>query len=240
MKETFKSRVTSSFVTPLIAGTVLTVLAPLGTGNFSFAYRAVYWIGLCFAGGLGAMVGQYALARFVPDVSTLIRTLVQSATATLAVAPFVLFLSAQISPIGVLLTLFYIWVIAVVITSVAELAGRKTMSETPDGPSRPPLMDRLPIGMRDATLYGVTSEDHYVRVHTSSGEHMLLMRLADVDALAQPLAGLSPHRSWWVAEDGVESVTRKDGKLTIRLKDATDVPVSRAGAARVKDAGWLT
>jgi len=65
------------------------------------------------------------------------------------------------------------------------------------------------------------------------------MRLGDVEGLAQPLAGLSPHRSWWVAEQGVAAVRRTQGEMLIALKDGTDVPVSRTGAARVKAAGWL-
>jgi len=40
------------------------------------------------------------------------------------------------------------------------------------------FMDRLPMKMRAAELYAIQAEDHYLRVHTSAGQEMILMRLA--------------------------------------------------------------
>ncbi|MGB3457297.1 MAG: LytTR family DNA-binding domain-containing protein, partial [Litorimonas sp.] len=77
-------------------------------------------------------------------------------------------------------------------------------------------------------------------VRTSAGDHLMLLRLADVPDLARPVGGLSPHRSWWVARDGVADVAREGGRLALRLHDGTQVPVSRAGAKRVREAGWLS
>ncbi|GHB00051.1 LytTr DNA-binding domain protein [Algimonas arctica] len=235
----FANRVLSNLVTPVIAGSVLTVLAPFGTHRLDLAWRALYWVSLCLAGGLGALAAHQLMLRFKLPVVGWRHTLVQSFGSTVAVAPFVIAGFANYSPRASALTLFYIWVIAIVITVVAELAGRSAAKEALNAEARPALMDRLPLHLRDAALYAAMSEDHYVRLHTSAGDHLILMRLGDVDGLAKPLAGLSPHRSWWVAEQGVTEVRRRGGKMLIALKDGTDVPVSRAGAARVKAAGWL-
>lgn len=220
------------------------VLAPFGTHNFSFLGRAVFWVGMCLAGGLGALSVQLAIKRWMPSLTGWRYTLLQSLGATAAVAPFVIggfgYGFGQISPASLVITLFYIWVIAIVITAVGELAGRQSTSPQDEGSQRSALMDRLPLHVRGADLYGVISEDHYVRIHTSAGSHMVLMRLADVEDLARPVSGLRPHRSWWVAEDGVAQIKRDGGKFVIELKDGTPVPVSRAGAQRIRDAGWLT
>ena len=65
------------------------------------------------------------------------------------------------------------------------------------------------------------------------------MRLSDAIKEVAPLAGLKTHRSWWVAEQGVDAVKRKEGKTIILLKNDSRVPVSRSGQKTVKDAGWL-
>ncbi|WP_427454644.1 LytTR family DNA-binding domain-containing protein [Litorimonas sp. WD9-15] len=225
-------------LTPLLAGVVLAILAPFGTSSFSVAFRLIYWIGLTLAGGLGAMGAHFILSRKAPATSVLIWAGLQSAGATLAVAPFVFNLHTHSGFGPILTTLFYIWVVAIVITAFGQLAGRRHISTEPE-PSRPALLDRLPASFRDATLYAISSEDHYVRIHSAAGEHMLLMRLTDAEDLAAPLVGLKPHRSWWVAEAGVESVTKSSGKTIIQIKSGTVVPVSREGAKRVREAGWI-
>lgn len=237
-------RRTLSFVaTPAIAGGILTILAPLGTHTSPLLPRAAFWIGLCFAGGLGAMAVRLLVNRFRPTIKGWRRIVLQSLGSTLAVAPFVIIGGNIRSPSGMLMTLIYIWIIAMVITTFGELTGQQAAAGHETGPApdakRPALIEKLPMKFRDATLYAVTSEDHYVRIYTSQGEHMMLMRLADVDALAQPISGLRPHRSWWVAEAGVATVERSSGKLTLVLKNDIRVPVSRSGAAAVRDAGWL-
>ncbi|MGB6317785.1 MAG: LytTR family DNA-binding domain-containing protein [Litorimonas sp.] len=225
---------------PALAGAVLTVLAPLGTDSMGLPLRAVFWVGLCLAGGGGAWAVERCLRRSGWTLSPYTLGLLQSLGATAAVAPFVILGLDIATPISMALSLFYIWVISATITAVGVLTSRNRPLPAEDMAARPPLMDRLPVGMRDATLYAVSSEDHYARVRTSAGDHLMLLRLADVPDLARPVGGLSPHRSWWVARDGVADVAREGGRLALRLHDGTQVPVSRAGAKRVREAGWLS
>ena len=106
-------------------------------------------------------------------------------------------------------------------------------------PARPALYERLKPSLRSAEIYALSAEDHYVRVITSAGDDLILMRLSDAITEAAPLIGLSPHRSWWAAEGGTAGVKRSGGKVVITLKNDAVVPVSRNGAKALRDAGWL-
>ncbi len=163
--------------------------------------------------------------------------------ATLAVSPFVLSIFSTLNVGSVALSLFYIWVISITISTIGILSDRaREGNETRPSEAlttRPPLMDRLPPQFRDATLFALKSEDHYVRVFTDKGSHLLLMRLSDAEDLAQPTPGAKPHRSWWVTEAGVATITRQDGKPLIRLKSGEDVPISRSGAKTLREKNWL-
>jgi hypothetical protein len=224
--------------TPILAGIVLAILAPFGTSYFTAPIRFIYWIGLALAGGFGAFVVDFIIRRKAPDTSIWLWSILQSAGATLAVAPFVFGIHTQVGVGPFLVTLFYIWVVAIVITAFGQLAARRDKAQTPKA-TQPLLLDRLPPKFRDAALYAISSEDHYVRIHSAAGEHMMLMRLSDAEDLATPLPGLKPHRSWWVAEAGVDNIAKSDGKLQITLKSGVQVPVSREGAKRVREAGWI-
>jgi DNA-binding LytR/AlgR family response regulator len=103
----------------------------------------------------------------------------------------------------------------------------------------PAFADRLPVKFRAGTIYAVSAEDHYLRVHTSLGETMVLLRLADAVRELASLEGLQTHRSWWVAKQGLADASRGDGKVTLTLKSGGEAPVSRTYQKAVKDAGWL-
>jgi len=237
MPPIFKHRMVTRLITPFIAGVVLGILAPFGSSNFDVVFRFTFWIGLTLAGGIGAIAAASLQMRFAPDLSAVWRAAILSIGATAAVSPFVFSLNTPSSATGLILTLFYIWVIAIVISSVGLLAEPRQKGSPPDTKTAP-LLERLPPKFREAQIYAISSEDHYIRIHSEAGEHMLLMRLADAEDLAAPIAGLKPHRSWWVAEAGVDDISKSNGKMRIRLKSGTEVPVSREGAKRVRAANW--
>jgi len=104
--------------------------------------------------------------------------------------------------------------------------------------SRAPFLDRLPPKLKGARVLAVQAEDHYLRVHTSAGDDLILLRLADAERELESLDGLRVHRSWWVARDAVADVTRADGRMTLKLVNGVEAPVSRTYARAVRDAGW--
>ena len=53
------------------------------------------------------------------------------------------------------------------------------------------------------------------------------------------IEGAQTHRSWWVAKDAVEAAKRGDGRAVLTLKGGAEVPVSRAYARGLREAGWF-
>lgn len=91
----------------------------------------------------------------------------------------------------------------------------------------PPFMRRVqPI--KRGELWALSSELHYVRVYTSSGNDLVMMRISDAVDQCCGIKGARIHRSHWVAHDGVERVMASNGKLTVKLKNGTELPVSRS------------
>lgn len=114
---------------------------------------------------------------------------------------------------------------------------------SPPGSPAPALrarfLDRLPAKLKGGALYAVKAEDHYLRLFTSKGEDLILMRLSDAIAELEGIEGAQTHRSWWVAKDAVRSVRREDGKAVLVLADGIEAPVSRANLKTLKAEGWL-
>jgi hypothetical protein len=100
------------------------------------------------------------------------------------------------------------------------------------------LVSRLParLGRRILCLQ---MEDHYVRVHTDVGSHLLNMPLKDAIAALGGMEGLQTHRSWWVARDAVVEVSDVGRAIRLRLSNDLWVPVARSAVIRLREAGWL-
>jgi DNA-binding LytR/AlgR family response regulator len=100
------------------------------------------------------------------------------------------------------------------------------------------FLERLPVRLRGAEVYAVEAEDHYLRIHTSQGSDLILMRLSDAIAELDGIEGAQTHRSWWVAKAALADATRGDGRAVLKLKDGTEAPVSRSYSKSLRDAGW--
>ncbi len=101
------------------------------------------------------------------------------------------------------------------------------------------LRSRLPVKYREADIYALSAEDHYLRVHTSAGETLILMRLYDAIRELDGIEGSQTHRSWWVAKGAIKEVVRSNGKVSLTIAGRTNVPVSRSYAKILKAEGWL-
>ena len=99
--------------------------------------------------------------------------------------------------------------------------------------------ERLPPKLRGAAIWAVEAEDHYLRLHTSKGQDLILMRLSDAVAELDGIEGAQVHRSWWVARNAIADIRRGDGRATLKLQDGSEVPVSRTYAKLLREAGWL-
>jgi hypothetical protein len=129
-----------------------------------------------------------------------------------------------------------------VFSGFAAAAGRAGALFRPPlkarGGSQPGFLDRLPRSIQSAEIVAVEGEDHYVRVHTSLGRHLLLMRFGDALGELKMLDGLQTHRSWWVAKSAVTAVKRGNGRATLKLANGLEAPVSRRYTQRLRESGW--
>jgi DNA-binding LytR/AlgR family response regulator len=106
-------------------------------------------------------------------------------------------------------------------------------------PAPPKFLARIPLKLRGAELWAVEAEDHYLRLHTSKGQDLILMRLADAVDELEGVEGAQVHRSWWVARDAITGARRGDGRATLTLKDGCEVPVSRTYARILRERQWI-
>ncbi len=83
------------------------------------------------------------------------------------------------------------------------------------------------------------AEDHYLRLHTSRGSDLILLRLADALDELDGIEGARVHRSWWVARDAVQAAVRDDGRTSLRLKGDILAPVSRTYVKALRAEGWF-
>jgi hypothetical protein len=137
-----------------------------------------------------------------------------------------------------------VFVVSLAMTAIMMMVarpGRLTHAplcddETAPAPVR--FLERLPPKLKGAVLYAISAEDHYLRLHTSKGSDLILMRMSDAIAELEGLEGAQTHRSWWVARDAVESTRRDGDRLTLILKGGAEAPVSRPNIRPLREAGW--
>ena len=219
-----------------------------GVYNFSAppALRFVMWLVTMSVGGVSAIwIIPAVFERRLAQQSVIVRVALSAGLIALPVTAsliaFFLLLGAHVSPGALPMQYLYVYAVCVVmvsggvVVSRAQAAPLLEAAEAQDVVAR--FMQRLPVKYRTAELWAVSSEDHYLRVHTSLGEELILMRLADAMRDLGGTDGLQTHRSWWVAKAGVADARREGGKLYLVLKSGKAAPVSRTHASAVKQAG---
>ena len=86
-------------------------------------------------------------------------------------------------------------------------------------------------------LLHIEAREHHVHLTFEEKTALARARLSDIVAQTDPSDGVQPHRSWWVARDPAIRVERKNGRVYLRLRDNTEVPVARTRVDEVLD--WL-
>ena len=219
-----------------------------GAGGRTVISRIVYWLALVTLGATaGVLFGAYVMPRdwFIrrPILSWSVIVIALSPPMIIAVA----FVQALIDSRPFSLALVWLVAPSTVATTAALcalsfLVRRRDPAEThaaaPDAPP-PKFLDRLPAKLAGGELWAVEAEDHYLRLHTSLGSDLILMRLGDAIAELEGIEGARTHRSWWVARGAVRSVERDDGRAILHLPDGVAAPVSRAYAKLLRAAGWF-
>ena len=209
--------------------------------------RYLMWVITCTVGGTAAaytvpLVFEKKVAGDILAVQTIIAAAIISGPVLLSLYLFMgafgLWLPVRYLPMQYV----YVFAVTLVLTLIGVLTARATRpAPAPAGASDAnttgQFLDRLPVKYRGASLWAVSSEDHYLRVHTDRGEELILMRLADAVRELAGAEGVQVHRSWWVAKDGVADTRRENGKLVLVLRSGTEVPVSRTYLPAAREAG---
>jgi hypothetical protein len=233
-----------------VAGVFLAIAGAFGSEGAPMIWRLAYWVGLMAAGTGVAVPLYFGLRRLMPHrpwAGFWLGILVMSALYTGIVVWATHLLAGGRSdfdrmslPMALVSAFPYVFLISVMMGTLNLLVHRpfrQTHAAAPGDPA-PRFLDRLPLKLHGAELYAVQAEDHYLRLHTSRGSDLILMRLSDAIAELEGLEGAQTHRSWWVAKGAVADVRRADGRATLKLKDGAEVPVSRTYARLLRQADW--
>jgi len=228
-------------------GVFMAVVGAFGSGDAPLAPRLLYWLSVMLTGGFAGIVVSELVNRggWFDDRPALQGGLIAvalSAPLTVAVwAETNLFFGRVPRLDDLAVYVGPVFVVTCAMTALNYLAQR-TPAEThaaPAGAAPARFLDRLPARLRGGRLYAVEAEDHYLRLHSSKGQDLILMRLSDAVAELEGVEGARVHRSWWVARDAVAAARRGDGRATLTLPDGVEVPVSRAYARALREAGWF-
>jgi len=234
-----------------LVGGFLAFVSAFNTGRLPFVNRAVYMVGMSLVGALLG-VGAFRLVWLIPAtrpyrwLQALVGGVLLSFPMTIAAWAMQWMIPGEGDPIR-MLPHYYptTLVISVVMTLVAVGLHRQAARtqpiyvQAPAAPAPPRFLERLPPKLRGAEIWAVEAEDHYLRLHTSKGQDLILMRLADAIDELEGIEGARTHRSWWVARDAIADAKRADGRAVLTLKDGAEIPVSRTYAKVLREAGWI-
>ena len=209
--------------------------------------RYAYWLVVMLAGGL---IGAAVLEAFGRRGWLENRPWLQGAASTLAIAALQALVVWAASAVtfrqpwrieNLLLVFPSVVLVSAAVVALNHLAARRPVRTHEAAPGAPAsrFLDRLPPKLRGAELHAVEAEDHYLRLHTSRGSDLILMRLADALVELEGLEGAQTHRSWWVARTAVAEGRRSDGRAVLKLKSGAEAPVSRTYAKALREAGWF-
>ena len=222
---------------------VVGISGPFGTlDRFALLARMAYWgtvVPLTYAAGF---LGTLAVQPFLPQGPRPLRiALAALGSAVMVVLVLGLLNSALAIPIGgadeVLLGFGAVYVICLVIEAVGQVLRAHQPSSQQDA-GTPALLSRLPLEKRGAIL-ALSAQDHYTTVITSAGREMILIRLADAMAEAQPTKGVQIHRSHWVALAAVGAVLRSGDGGEVQLTNGARLPIARTRISDLRAAGLL-
>ena len=236
------------FVGLSLIGFYMAAVGAFDSGGMQPTVRYAYWQMAMLGGGVIAAVIEPWLER-VPLLAR--RPPLRAAVQALAMTPPITLYIALLSALMFQHPFHWIQLryaapsvltvdIAVVILAWLIRRAYRKPAPAPVSDKAPPpaIRDRLPPRLARAELHAVQAEDHYLRIHTSAGQELILMTLADALAALADSDGLRVHRSWWVARHAVEHARWRRGRGELELAGGGVAPVSNRYAAEVKKVDW--
>lgn len=218
-------------------GTILALAGPFGTAEaLWWLPRAAYWLSVPIATyAVGYLLHQLLWSRLHARLSRLSARVCVALITGLSIATLVF--SANLAIFGQR-TSAADFAILFGITLLVSLLIELLPHDADTAATPPAILDRLPLDKR-GPLVSLSVEDHYVRIRTTRGEEMVLLRLTDAIREVGDTDGLRVHRSHWIAKTQVTKATRKGDGAVLTMVQGGDIPVSRSHMPAIRDAGLL-
>jgi LytTr DNA-binding domain len=234
-------------VITLVAASFLAFAGAFGSSRApSLTVRFAYWFGLMIVGWLwGGVVSRFFFNRVGGPGRLWLRVAASSValavpySVVVGVTTHLVMRATFKSALDIADLLVSVIAVTVVMVTLNVLVERQGDGLTQASSEPPKFLDRLPSKLRGAEVWAVEAEDHYLRLHTSKGQDLILMRLSDAIAELEGIEGAQVHRSWWVARAAIAEAVRGDGRATLTLTDGAEVPVSRTYARLLRERGWI-
>ena len=232
---------------PAAVGVVLGVLGPFGTfQSLEWPARITYWLSIVLVNWVPCDLAVRRLDGWLTESLPARPVVVPLLGSVLAAIPA----TGVVHTAGVIaglpgegiLSLFWKVLLVCAVLSAAfylnapeepDTAAATPSPDPPEGPTPSEnsstfghlFFQRLERPIRGELLC-LHMQDHYLAVHSTDGEQLILCRMEDA---ARELEGLGRrvHRSWWVAHDAVAEIKRRNGRMSLLLKDGREVPVGR-------------
>ena len=231
------------------ASALVAVAGPFGTSNLEIGARFLYWLGSISIGwaqwslivwslhrltsanpwppGVCGSVAAFIFAGLMALEISVVRGWLFDAPWRAGAPPF----------LGILvIMLAYCWFGQLLVRFIS-VGTPATSEESGDGGDAR-FLKRIPHRIA-GDLICLRIEDHYLRIHTTAGNELILFRLKDAVAELAGAEGMQVHRSYWVARGAVERAERMGRQTTLILKNELRVPVSESFLPSVRAAGWL-
>lgn len=143
---------------------------------------------------------------------------------------------------------FFVWYLQVLficvilfgfITYLMYRSENVHVAEAHSGPDTTyKFFKRLPVELGQK-LVCLAMEDHYIRVYTERGNHLLLMRFKDALQELESYDGFQVHRSWWVSAEAIVTCEKDKRRYLLSLSNGMKVPVSKTYQDTLKEYGYL-
>lgn len=230
---------------------VMTLLGPFGTyDSFDFWPRLGYWAAAIGGVSLAAaLIGIYLHAprrglTVHPLAISLLSSILATIPGTLIVWQVEVFWRGvgydSIDLVAIGRGVFVIILVATIIrfsTWRTLLPGQAGHAADRPGAvaSETPFFERLPRDL-GTNLLSLSMQDHYVECVTARGRTLVLMRFTDALRELQDYPGMRIHRSHWVADGNIVSISRRGSRYFATLSDRRELPVSRTYLDAVREA----
>jgi hypothetical protein len=234
-----------SFGVVIASAIFMTVVGAFDSGRAPLGLRLGYWLILMIVGWVwGVLISRWLFRKVGGPLSVWTRVLASSLILSIPFSVVVRFttervLGSRIPLSGIPQLVLSVTAVSFVVIAINVLVDRHAEATTSASAEPPKFLERLPLKLRGAEVWAVEAEDHYLRLHTSRGQDLILMRLADAIAELEGIEGAQVHRSWWIAREAITDARRGDGRATLTLKDGAQVPVSRTYAGMLRERGWI-